>query len=424
MDAVQNEGRAAGAVSDWMFGASEGGKSALTSAVNPLLEYMESMESESLKHTNDERFLNKKMKDQVDALVSWYEEQDYERFLHYLAVFSKDRGSPLTDWPENEGIVRKDLIESIVAAREKRVMGPGLFNASLAALVQAKENADSVRGQKSVDMLVDAMLERAESEVDTIMGLKCLVLLCSTQDRTGETEALMVKNPRLVPHLLTLLQNDSKNVFEARYPSQLLSCILRTNPSVLQDSLSGKYKDANGNPLTVYRALREGIRFKDSWSIQYYIRLLRDLVTVDEKQALRGFHEAELLPVLVGLLQNNWGYVEVMPPVVRLMRMLLESSPEPGFLLAYKDFLLIASTVVEKAGPFHHEMVRDLYECVDVALHDVTLPASFLHTKRTVLERFRLSVLSILAKPELDHISRKWIEADLKAMQNASVTNA
>eukprot|EP01064_Diplonema_japonicum_P038793 TRINITY_DN9519_c0_g1_i1.p1 TRINITY_DN9519_c0_g1~~TRINITY_DN9519_c0_g1_i1.p1 ORF type:complete len:452 (+),score=64.25 TRINITY_DN9519_c0_g1_i1:70-1425(+) len=423
MDAFQNEGRAASAVSDWIQGAADTSKSTLRSSMNPALELIESMEKGVLEHTDDEKFLNKPMEDQMNALVEWFQEGDLERGLHYLALFAKDRGSPQTDWPVNEYIIRQDLLEKIVEVRHNGKMTPGLFGASLAALCQAPENARFMLRQNMVDHMVKSLQDSSNSEVDTIFNLKALVLVGIHQPRSGEFEKMLVQSRTAIPHLMSILQDDADTVFEARYPSQLLSCILRCYPEVLSSEMNGKYNDADGLPMTVFSVIKEGCRFKETWSLQYYVRLARDCFVADPDVAMAGFQSVEFTPLLVGLLQNNWGYLELLPSVARLLKLMTHASPEPGKLLAYTDFLIIASTVVEKAGPYHHGLVLELQQTVDMAVLDATLPPEFIATKRAVLERFRRSCKNVLSKPTTPHVTKGWLERDHEAAEQKRVVS-
>eukprot|EP01059_Diplonema_ambulator_P007523 TRINITY_DN16991_c0_g1_i1.p1 TRINITY_DN16991_c0_g1~~TRINITY_DN16991_c0_g1_i1.p1 ORF type:complete len:452 (+),score=143.61 TRINITY_DN16991_c0_g1_i1:50-1405(+) len=421
MDAFQNDGRAAAAVWEWVYGAGEMSKSSLRRGLNPALELMESLEKETLKHSDDERFLNKPMHDQITALLEWLEEEDYERGLHYLALFSKDRGSPQTDWPLNEEIIKPELVEKIVEVRRKGKMGSGLFGASLAALCQAKENANVLLTQDNIDEVVRSLRDSSESDVDTVFNLKLLALLAANQPASGKIEKLLVQNGEALPHLLSILQDDHTTVFEARYPSQLLSCIIRCYPEVLRTELNGKYLAADGHPLTIFNTIKEGCRFKETWALQYYIRLMRDCFVADEQLAVREFQKVDLTSLLVGLLQNNWGYLEILPSLTRLLKIMVHNSPEPGKLLSYTDFLVIVSSVVEKSGKYNHGLVLELMETVDMAVRDASLPPSYLETKRPILERFRKSCKHILSHPVGHHVTRGWVEKDNEAVMAARV---
>eukprot|EP01061_Rhynchopus_euleeides_P004895 TRINITY_DN140_c0_g2_i1.p1 TRINITY_DN140_c0_g2~~TRINITY_DN140_c0_g2_i1.p1 ORF type:complete len:457 (+),score=165.11 TRINITY_DN140_c0_g2_i1:72-1442(+) len=428
VDAVRNEGQGAEAITSWFTGVSDGGKSGVVTVFNPALEFFESFEKDSLQHTDAERFLNKPMVDQVDCLVAWFAEKDYERALYYLAVFARDRGSPHTDWPVNPFIDRHDLIDHILEARQKGIVTAGLYNASLAALAQHPDNAQYILNEKHLGALTQSLKDSVESEADTALGLKTLALMAMHQPKSGVLEQLIVKHEgqnTLLPLLLTLLQDTThQNVFEPRYVTQLLSCMIRTHPHLLREDLNGKYRDSEGEPISIYRAVREGVRFRDSFAVPYYIRLMRDCLQHDEEESIRAFNSVDMLSVLVGLLQNNWNYVEVAPNIVRAMLILNRATAEPAEILSYKDFLVVASAVVEKSGPFHHAMVQDLQSLIDEASMGVALPPSYIATKRPLLHRFQNSVAIALSREERPHVTKRWIESDTEKMLAARVSRA
>eukprot|EP01063_Lacrimia_lanifica_P008816 TRINITY_DN15876_c0_g1_i1.p1 TRINITY_DN15876_c0_g1~~TRINITY_DN15876_c0_g1_i1.p1 ORF type:complete len:474 (+),score=177.59 TRINITY_DN15876_c0_g1_i1:145-1422(+) len=420
-DQAHNDGAATAAVTEWFAGLKEGSRSSLTSVMAPALQMADSMRGVDTQHSDAERFLNKPMADQVQALVEWFEDKDYERALYYLAVYAKDRASPHTDWPLNPDTERPELVEHIHKAHKSGVMGHGLYLASLSALADAPENAKALLKQEVVDEVVSALTKDAASEVSTVFGLKLLVLLAQAQPQTGAVEGMLVKQPNAIPYLMTVLQDETTTVFEARYPAQLLGCILRTHPEALRTAMNGRYKDAEGRPLTIFSVIREGCRFKDSWSLQYYIRLAMDCMGADEALSAQEFNNVNLSALLVGLLQNNWNYVELLPPIVKLMRRVNEQAERPGLLLTYKDFFIIAATVADKAGSFHGVLVQDLYETVDHALHDASLPAAYMQSKRPVVDRFNRICAHALTKKPMTHVSASWIERDQERLRASVV---
>ena len=421
---MNNEGQGVEAIRDFVGLGQMGGKRAIISAINPALELYERLDSDSLKHSDEERFLNKPMKEQIDCMLAWFQEEDFERGLYFLAVFARDRGSPYTDWPVNHLIDRPDFLDVLVDVRRRGIMSHGLFAASLSAFAQKPSNARHLLRPDTVACLVESLEHSLESEVNTAFALKGLALLGQHQPESGKLEALLASpaNQRVLPLLLTVLQDDThKTVFESRYSSQLLSCVLRCYPGLLNTELNGKYRDSEGKPITVFRSIREGLRFRDSASIQYYLRLMQDCFVADAAASVKGFTDADLTSVLVGLLVNNWNYLEVLPPITRALTLLTHASSQPGDLLLYKDFLRAATSIVLKAGSFNHHLVVDLRELVCLAFDDPTISAELLNGRKAMLDRFLKGCDSTLGIREVGHVSQKWLDVDRQRMEEAAV---
>eukprot|EP01060_Flectonema_neradi_P002962 TRINITY_DN1184_c2_g2_i1.p1 TRINITY_DN1184_c2_g2~~TRINITY_DN1184_c2_g2_i1.p1 ORF type:complete len:446 (+),score=75.31 TRINITY_DN1184_c2_g2_i1:154-1491(+) len=414
-DAVHNESRGNEAVTGVMRSAFGSGAKTLKEVADPALSYLN---DPSLMYSDDEKFLNKPMEEQLQALLEWFNEKDYERGFHYLAVFAKDRGSPHTDWPINDSLRCPALIDKIVEARRCGVMTPGLFASSLSALAQMPDNANQALKKDTINLIVHE-LQHAKNELDTVFTLKLLTLIALHQPKSGMIEKMLIENKLIIPTLLTILQDESNNVFETKYPTQLLSVMLRVDPACLSD-MEGKYVDSSGNPLTIYRSIREGLRFKNGFSVPYYVRLARDLFVVDEERAVKGFIDAEFMDVIIGLLRNNFNYIEVVQPLVRMQRMLVERMENPAEVLTYTDFLTIMSTVVEKSGVYQPTITDDVEETLSIIMHDVNIPQSYVMSKQAMLQRYLQTLSRTKTTPKLrnnDH----WIASDLKKMNAARV---
>ena len=428
VDAVQNEGKIAGAAWSMFSSGTGSGKSVLQAAVNPALEAIDSYEGASLAHSDAERFLNKPMDDQIQCLNDWAGEADYDRFVYYLAVFARDRGSPHTDFPLNPAIQSDTLLTHIFDLHKKNIVVDGLFIAAASALAQHPQNARYLLNESAISQIVAGLKKGVDSETDTAYGLKTLALVAMHQEKSGDFESIIMKSEeknKLVPFLLTLLKDNSeahRNVFEPRYITQILSCLIRTHPSLLRSpELNGKYKDSEGNPITLFSSVREGVRYKTSFAVPYYLRLLRDCLQCDEHFCVGKMNEADIISVLVGLLQNNYNYTEVVPTIVKCLLMLNRKQESPGDILSYKDFLVICAVTIEKTGPFAHDVVLDIQELVDEAMADVSLPVSFIKDRKAFVHRYRTALENTLSRPERSHISAKWIQTDRERLKAATV---
>ena len=361
------------------------------------------------------------MEDQLSNLLEWFQEADYDRAFHFLAVFAKDRGSPQTDWPVNENMYCPELIKLIIEARKNGIMTPVLFSASLSALAQMDANSNLMLNQDTVNFVVNT-LQEAKTETESVFTLKLLTLMALHQPKSGIIEKMLIKNKKIIPTLLTILQDDSKNVFEAKYPSELLSVMLRVDPSCISE-MHGKYLDSEGNELSIFTCIREGIRFKDGFSVPYYVRLARDLFIIDEDLAVKGFMKSDFMSVIIGQLRNNFSYTEVVQPLVRMQRMIVEKMDNPADILAYSDFLTIVTTVVEKSGIYQPTITDDIEEIMSLIMHDVNIPFDYVLSKRAMLQRYHQAVTKVRMTPKLrdnDH----WIASDQRMMREARVVAA